>query len=56
MTRIFLLVHESDVVKTLIHFVEKQYVKTVRLIRIDNAKELCEGELRLFYLQKGIFN
>ncbi|XP_021753580.1 uncharacterized protein LOC110718951 [Chenopodium quinoa] len=57
MTWIFLMHYKSDAIQIFLNFVmyvENQFVKTVTMVRSDNAPELCEGELKVFFLAKGI--
>lgn len=57
MTGVFLLQFKSDVVqvfKDFVCYIEKQYKSSVKIVRTDNAYELCRGQLQLFYQSKGI--
>jgi hypothetical protein len=40
----------------LVNYIETQFHTHVKFIRTDNAKELCEGDMLQFYLQKGIYH
>ena len=56
-TWIFLMKHKSDSVDHLTHFLEyvaTQFGRTVKTIRSDNAKELCDGSILNLYKSKGI--
>lgn len=59
MTWVFLLKFKSDVSKVVPQFVtyiENHFHASVKTIKTDNAQVLCEGQLKLFYLDKGIFH
>lgn len=54
-TWVSLIKQKSDCVDIVTHFltfVEKQFNACVRMIRTDNAKELCEGTIKKLYLSK----
>ena len=47
-TWLYLIKYKSQCVRFLTHFVSfvhNQFNSTVKIIRTDNAKELCEGEI-----------
>ncbi|KAL2925577.1 Retrovirus-related Pol polyprotein from transposon RE2 [Bienertia sinuspersici] len=58
-TWVHLLKFKSDAIPILQHFiayVETQFQTLVLSVRTDNALELCEGDLKQFYLKKGIIH
>lgn len=44
----------STVFPNFVSFVENQFGTSVKCVRTDNAQELCEGDLKMFLLRKGI--
>ena len=57
-TWLFLLKYKNQCVRFLTHFVsfvQNQFNSSVKTIRTDNAKELCEGDIWTFYQQKGFY-
>ena len=54
-----LIQYKSDVTSVLnqiFMLIETQFQKKIQRVRSDNAKELCEGPLKQFFLQKGILH
>lgn len=59
MTWVFFLKHKSDapaVFKHFVAYIETQFQATVKTVRTDNAQELCAGDMKLFFLDKGIMH
>lgn len=54
MTWVSLMVLKSDAIKDFTAYVENQYSTSIKAVRTDNALELCEGELKDFFVVKGI--
>ena len=38
------------------HYVENQFKLTIKVVRTDNARELCDGPALRWYLDKGIIH
>ncbi|KAL2926306.1 Retrovirus-related Pol polyprotein from transposon RE1 [Bienertia sinuspersici] len=58
-TWVFLLKNKTEVVPVLSQFavyVQVQFGTKIMSIRTDNAQELCEGDLKHFYLTNGIIH
>ena len=56
---ITLIKYKSDVIlvlKNFIHYVETQFSSVIMCLRSDNAREIKEGEMKLFLLGKGIIH
>ena len=56
---ITLIKYKSDIIsvlKNFIHYVETQFSSAVMCLRSDNAREIKEGEMKLFLLAKGIIH
>ncbi|KAL2905680.1 Retrovirus-related Pol polyprotein from transposon RE1 [Bienertia sinuspersici] len=57
MTWVHMLTFKSDVSQIFaqfVNFVATQFHASVKAVKTDNAKELCEGSIKHFYLDKGI--
>ena len=57
LTWVYLLKHKLDcvdIVKHLFTFIQNQYHTCVKVVRTDNAKEPCEGNLLALFQQLGI--
>ncbi|KAL2902865.1 Retrovirus-related Pol polyprotein from transposon TNT 1-94 [Bienertia sinuspersici] len=56
-TWVFLMKSKSDaifLIESFVQYVETQFAVTIKTIRTDNARELCEGRLKSLYLSKGM--
>ena len=59
MTWVYLMKHKSNFVAILINliiFIKNHFKSTVKFIRTDNAKELCDGAMVQLYHRFGIVN
>ena len=58
-TWLYLIKYKSQCVRFLTHFVSfvhNQFNSTVKAIRTNNVKELCEGDILNIYQEKGILH